>query len=257
MAGLQRTQIRGTYSIDGTVTGDMFLGLLCPVCTLAQNDREIRARESDTRLQNSARLNGRTFPIQTQPRKQPAMVYTRQNEPLEAISMAILPDEKRQSKGLTSESTRKTPEGQAEQSDTHVDQQSVPKADFRMPELTAKKESVGRPDPDPMTVDYPSVIVACSYEPKPSSSQKRGDRSYVHDFSDSPVDKSVLLFFEKQANLENQQRLAAQQKRDERDRAGQEQIDKILNLAPHKSESESSEDRSEQSICMYISFSHL
>ncbi|KAE9370304.1 hypothetical protein N431DRAFT_559503 [Stipitochalara longipes BDJ] len=46
-AGWQRSQIRGTYGIEGNCLTDIVLGIFCSACVLIQNDREIRRRERD------------------------------------------------------------------------------------------------------------------------------------------------------------------------------------------------------------------
>ncbi|KAF4635866.1 hypothetical protein G7Y89_g2237 [Cudoniella acicularis] len=48
-----RTGIRGMYGIKGNFGADIALSILCPGCTLAQCDREVRAREGQTNLINS------------------------------------------------------------------------------------------------------------------------------------------------------------------------------------------------------------
>lgn len=55
LIGAQRSQIRGTYGIEGSITQDACLGLFLPWCTQIQNDREVRAREGAQELRNSKR----------------------------------------------------------------------------------------------------------------------------------------------------------------------------------------------------------
>jgi hypothetical protein len=81
LVGLQRSQIRGTYGIDGTVANDMILGVCLPKCTQMQNDREVRAREGtiefrDAKGYKAFREASPKRTVSRQPQAQPQMRYT-------------------------------------------------------------------------------------------------------------------------------------------------------------------------------------
>lgn len=80
LVGLQRSQIRGTYGIDGHLAQDMLLGICLPKCTQMQNDREVRAREGKTSLRKSkdyvASRKASRGTVKQQPEPTPQMKYT-------------------------------------------------------------------------------------------------------------------------------------------------------------------------------------
>ncbi|EKD19876.1 hypothetical protein MBM_01828 [Drepanopeziza brunnea f. sp. 'multigermtubi' MB_m1] len=74
LTGIQRSEIRGTYGINGNCASDVVLGIFCTVCTQIQNDREVRAREGDTRM----RYNGKFLKqdlVKVEPRPSAPMEY--------------------------------------------------------------------------------------------------------------------------------------------------------------------------------------
>ncbi|KAE8444057.1 hypothetical protein EG329_000925 [Mollisiaceae sp. DMI_Dod_QoI] len=74
----QRTRIRGTYGIKGTVLQDCCWSFWLPACTQMQIDREVRAREGDMTLRyNKKYLTTRQCsPVDTQPLSPAPMSYT-------------------------------------------------------------------------------------------------------------------------------------------------------------------------------------
>jgi hypothetical protein len=78
MTGMQRSQIRGLYGIDGNVANDIVAGIFCQSCTLMNNDREVRARQGDKHLRNGKNYrkhSGSDGIVNEQPQSQPQMSY--------------------------------------------------------------------------------------------------------------------------------------------------------------------------------------
>lgn len=68
---LQHSRIRATYNIEGRALHDCCSSYYCPICTLMQDDREIRAREQQETRENRKHSN----PINNQPGSRPDMQY--------------------------------------------------------------------------------------------------------------------------------------------------------------------------------------
>jgi hypothetical protein len=66
----QQGQIRTTYNIDGSTTGDCLQAYFCPNCTVMQHDREVRARELEM-LEGRRRAS-----VISQPSRGPTMEYS-------------------------------------------------------------------------------------------------------------------------------------------------------------------------------------
>jgi hypothetical protein len=75
LTGLQRTRIRVTYGIKGSIGNDLALSFFCRPCTLMQNDREVRAREGDQKLRTNKKACPKAAPITTQPSPVQEMRY--------------------------------------------------------------------------------------------------------------------------------------------------------------------------------------
>ena len=74
LTGFQRTRLRATYGIEGSIAGDFVQAICCQNCTLMQNDREIRAREGQVELQTNKKYQNREM-ISAQPRPNQPMRY--------------------------------------------------------------------------------------------------------------------------------------------------------------------------------------
>ncbi|KAG0648886.1 Cadmimum resistance [Hyphodiscus hymeniophilus] len=73
LTGFQRTRIRATYGIGGSIANDLCLSIYCRPCTQVQMDREVRARHGEMDLCTNSKFEA-PF-VGDQPSRMPEMRY--------------------------------------------------------------------------------------------------------------------------------------------------------------------------------------
>ncbi|KAM3075458.1 hypothetical protein ACMFMG_007605 [Clarireedia jacksonii] len=224
LTALQRARIRAQYRINGHFGYDCFSAIFCHPCTLAQNDREVRAREGAVELAKRTEMFGQ--PQMSQPKLQQPMRYASPRvtdaENLELRENRIFRQEgkklqKRYAKIADMKEIAAEPERESnvsvaeasrnlEQSEVmglyvgHIGGRSDGGGSSRRPESRGSFSSLSNCstvvyESPQSTVKVKQHSLRGCEKIRPSGMQQL---SYVHDFTDSHVTKSVLDYYEEE-----------------------------------------------------------